>query len=67
MAYLMAQSKRQGKRSFTIPYDRQGLADFLGVDRSALSAEISKLRKEGVLESRGSHFSLRPSPDDSTN
>ena len=58
MAYLLNQAKLQGSNSFTIPYDRQGLADYLEVDRSGLSAEISKLRKEGVLESEKNHFTL---------
>lgn len=58
MAYLQDQAKRQNSRSFTIPYDRQALADYLEVDRSGLSAEISKLRKEGVLESEKNYFRL---------
>lgn len=58
MAYLLNQAKLQGSNSFTIPYDRQGLADYLEVDRSGLSVEISKLRKEGVLESAKNHFIL---------
>ena len=58
MAYLLNQAKLQGSNSFTIPYDRQGLADYLEVDRSGLSAEISKLRKEGVLESVKNQFTL---------
>lgn len=58
MAYLLNQAKLQGSNSFTIPYDRQGLADYLEVDRSGLSAEISKLRKEGILESDKSSFRL---------
>ena len=58
MAYLLNQAKLQSSNSFTIPYDRQGLADYLEVDRSGLSAEISKLRKEGVLESVKNHFIL---------
>ena len=41
-----------------IPFDRQGLADYLGVDRSALSVEIGKLRREGVIESHRSAFTL---------
>ena len=49
MAYLLSMAKQHGP-SFRIPYDRQGLADYLEVDRSGLSAEISKLRKEGILE-----------------
>lgn len=58
MAYLLNQAKLQGSNSFTIPYDRQELADYLEVDRSGLSAEISKLRKEGILESEKSRFIL---------
>ncbi len=58
MAYLKLQAKQQGKRKFTVPFDRQQLADFLEVDRSGLSAEISKLRNEGVLKSRKSEFEL---------
>lgn len=58
MAYLLNQAKLQGSNSFTIPYDRQELADYLEVDRSGLSAEISKLRKEKVLESDKCNFKL---------
>lgn len=58
MTYLLNQAKLQGKNSFTIPYDRQALADYLEVDRSGLSAEISKLRKEGILESEKNAFTL---------
>lgn len=59
MAYLNAQVRKAGRNSFTIPFDRQGLADYLGVDRSALSAEISKLRREGIIENERSAFILR--------
>lgn len=59
MAYLLAQAKRAGSDAFTIPLDRQALADFLGVERSAMSAELSKLRSAGVLESKGSYFRLK--------
>ncbi len=58
MTYLMYYSKQVKKSSFDIPFDRQELADFLEVDRSGLSAEISKLRAEGVLESNRKHFKL---------
>lgn len=58
MAYLLAQAKLQGADSFRIPFDRQALADYLQVERSAMSAEISKLRKEGILESTKNHFHL---------
>lgn len=58
MAYLMGQAQRARSSSFTIPFDRQALADYLCVERSALSAEIGRLRREGVLESEKSHFTL---------
>lgn len=57
ITYLMIQAKRHGS-SFTISYDRQELADFLEVDRSGLSAEISKLRKENVIECKRNFFRL---------
>ena len=58
MAYLSDQAKRAGSRDFSIPLDRQALADYLGVERSAMSAELSKLRTDGVLETKGSRFTL---------
>lgn len=58
MAYLLNEAKLRGSNRFSIPYDRQGLADYLEVDRSGLSAEISKLRREGVLESEKNWFVL---------
>lgn len=58
MTYLLNQAELCGSRSFTIPYDRQELADYLEVDRSGLSAEISKLRKEKILESDKRNFKL---------
>lgn len=50
MTYLLLQAKKRNENRFEIPFDRQELADYLGVDRSGLSAEISKLRREGVLK-----------------
>ena len=48
----------QGSSSFSIPFDRQQLADYLGVDRSALSKELGRMRDEGLLETRKNHFFL---------
>ena len=56
--YLMFQAKKAGSNSFDIPFNRQELADYLEVDRSGLSAQISQLRREGVLKSRRNHFEL---------
>ena len=58
MTYLLQQAKMQQSNCFEIPYDRQGLADYLEVDRSGLSAEISKLRREGILECRKNRFTI---------
>lgn len=57
ITYLFMQAKKHGS-SFAIPYNRQELADFLEVDRSGLSAEISKLRKENVIECKRNFFRL---------
>ena len=58
MTYLLDQAKLRGSNRFTIPFDRQELADYLEVDRSGLSAEISKLRREGILKSEKNEFVL---------
>ena len=58
LAYLLGEAKNAGSREFTIPYDRQALADYLGVERSAMSAELSKLQKEGILQTNRSRFQL---------
>ena len=58
MTYLTLEAKKKNSSAFTIPFNRQELADFLEVDRSGLSAEISKLRKKGILESQKNSFKL---------
>lgn len=59
MEYLLDQAKQQGSTEFVIPHDRQSLADYLGVERSAMSAEISKLKKSGQIDTHGSWFCLK--------
>jgi len=58
LAYLSAQAMQAGQSRFTIPFDRQQLADYLSVERSAMSAEISKMQAEGLIWSRRSEFEL---------
>ena len=58
LSYLSAESMRQGKLAFTIPYDRQQLADYLSVERAAMSVELGKLQKEGLLKTNRNHFEL---------
>lgn len=58
LSYLSAESLRQGSLSFDIPFDRQQLADYLCVERAAMSTELSKLQKEGLLRTSHKHFEL---------
>jgi len=58
LAYLSNEAKSSGKNTFFIPFNRQELADYLFVERSAMSAELSRLRKEGVLNYRKNRFEL---------
>ncbi|MCQ2405961.1 MAG: Crp/Fnr family transcriptional regulator [Oscillospiraceae bacterium] len=58
LSYLSVESVRKGSLSFDIPFDRQQLADYLCVERAAMSAELSKLRKEGILKTNRNHFEL---------
>ncbi|MBE6542040.1 MAG: Crp/Fnr family transcriptional regulator [Ruminococcaceae bacterium] len=58
LTYLMLRAKKVNSNSFEIPFDRQELADYLEVDRSGLSAEISKLRREGIIECDKNRFEL---------
>ena len=58
LAYLHAFAERCGKSEFDIPFDRQQLADFLCVERSALSAEISRLARAGSFDCHKNHFKL---------
>jgi len=60
MAYLELQSRACGSRRFTIPFDRQGLADYLGVERSAMSTELNRLKKEGRIDFHKAVFELLP-------
>lgn len=59
LAYLSQQAKQHKSKDFTINFNRQELADYLGVERSAMSAEISKLVKSGTIETHRSHFTLK--------
>ena len=57
-AYLLAQQQHFGSSRFTIPLDRQELADYLCVDRSAMSAELSKMKKAGMIACRKNEFEI---------
>ena len=59
MAYLRSVAQQKGTDEFDISFDRQQLADYLCVERSALSAEISRMSKLGLITSRKNHFTIR--------
>ena len=61
LSYLSEQATLHDSADFYIPFDRQELADYLCVERSAMSAELSKLRAEGLLEVERNHFHLKSS------
>lgn len=58
LTYLSGQAVRAKAASFSIPFNRQELADYLNLDRSALSKELCKMRDEGILRFRKNHFVL---------
>lgn len=58
LAYLSHESLKQNSKDIHIPFNRQELADYLSVDRSALSKELSKMQKEKILSFQKNHFIL---------
>lgn len=64
MTYLSSEAVRHSSTEFTIPFDRQQMADYLNVERSALSKELGRMCREGILTFRKNHFRLlRPAPN----
>lgn len=58
LSYLSDVALETGSHEFDIPFNRQQMADYLGLDRSALSGELSKMRNEGLIAYRKNHFVL---------
>lgn len=56
--YLSGMASSLGKTEFDIPFNREQFADFLNTDRSALSKELSRMQKEGLIEFHKNHFKL---------
>ena len=63
LTYFSAQAARSGSLQFEIPFNRQQLADYLNLDRSALSKELCKMRDEGLLEFDKNRFVLKQLPE----
>ncbi len=58
LSYLSDQAENAKSNTFSIPFNRQELADYLSVDRSAMSAELSKMRKEGIVDFDKNRFTI---------
>ena len=58
MSYLSSVALKCGSNEFDIPFDRQQLADYLNLDRTALSKELGKMRNEGLIRFKKNHFIL---------
>lgn len=58
ISYLSGEAKKNNSSCFSIPFNRQQLADFLSVDRSAMSNELCKMRNAGLLEFDRNTFRL---------
>ena len=63
VSYLSEEAKKHNNSSFEIPYNRQQLADFLSVDRSAMSNELCKMRDDGLIEFNKNRFVLKDNAD----
>ena len=59
LSYLSSEAKKNGSSCFEIPFNRQQLADFLSVDRSAMSSELCRMRDDGILSFKKNHFELK--------
>jgi CRP-like cAMP-binding protein len=58
ISYLSSQSRDAGSPDFEIPFNREEMADFLSVDRSAMSSELGRMKADGLLTFRKNHFTL---------
>ena len=59
LAYLNSVALQSGGHRFDIPFDRQQLADYLNVDRTALSKELGKMKSEGLITFEKNHFEIQ--------
>lgn len=59
LSYFSLESKKQGNNQITIPFNRQELADYLSIDRSAMSSELSRMKDEGIIEYKKNSFILK--------
>ena len=58
ISYLSTEAQKNKTNSFLIKFDRQELADYLFVERSALSRELSSMKKDRLIDYKKNHFTL---------
>ena len=58
LSYFSDCAKREGSYSFIVPFNRQQMADYLGVDRSTMCNELSKMQREGLIRYERSSFTI---------
>ena len=58
LAYLEQEARNHGCRSFTIPFNRTDLANYLDADRSALTRELARMKEEGLIDFTKNNFEL---------
>lgn len=63
LTYLSSMSVKSGSMTFQVPFDRQQLADYLNLDRSALSRELGKMRRDGLIDFHKNTFKLMHTPE----
>lgn len=61
-SYLTTEAREYASNEFDIPFNRQQMADYLNLDRSALSNELGKMRDEHLIEFRKNHFKILDGP-----
>ncbi len=58
ISYLSEQAKKQKSTVVSVPFNRQELADYLAVERSAMSRELTKMKNDGIIDFKGNTFKL---------
>lgn len=64
LSYFSEQALEHGSSHFSIPFNRQQLADYLAVNRSAMSKELSKMQEDGLIAYRKNEFTLKETVHD---
>ena len=59
MSYLNSESIRKGRTTFAIPFNRQQMADYLNLDRTALSKELGRMKKDGLIDFHKNQFQIK--------